>query len=220
MKIILTLAATLLFTLSVFVPANAQKQDCIICPEMLGIITSTENGVNISTLTPNQNTAIIVSSESQKAEKVNKVKPSKKGNRQRVKKDTKNKQQEIIEDIEEEDVQGFVSTDVLDSNFNESYEDCGCDDSSNKLEKIEEELELFTLYPNPAHHWVVINSANLSEGIYKLFLKDSQGVLLKEREVSSSSTKLDLRGLKQGVYFVTLRNENDFSTTVKKVTVK
>ena len=220
MKTTITLATTILLTLCILASANAQKKDCIICPEMLGIITSSENGVNISTLTPNQNTSIIVSSERQKSEKATKTKSSKKANRQKIKEETNNKLQEI--DNDDDEIIGFADVGLSEASNEENLEDCGCDGSSTNIEEEKEEIELFTLYPNPAHHWVVINSklANDSSCRYKLFLKDSQGQIIKEREVSGASTKLDLRSLKEGVYFVTLRNEKDFSTTVKKVTIK
>ena len=215
MKTTISLITIFLLTICIVLPSNAQKQDCIICPEMLGIITSTEDGVNISTLTPNQNSAIIVSSETQKN---NKSKSLKKTNRQKIKQSNKVSEQHHIV-TEEKGIIGFADANFSNDTKEENVEDCGCDGSKNEIEE-EEVVELFTLYPNPAHHWIIINSKNLSEGHYKLFLKDSQGLIIKEREVSDNSTKLDLRDLKQGVYFVTIRNEKDFSTTVKKVTVQ
>jgi len=211
MKTTSSLIIIALFTICNLVPSYAQKQDCIICPEMLGIITSSENGVNISTLTPSQNVDIIVSSETQKVEK---NKSSKKANRQKAKQEINN-QSNRMED-QENDILGFANTGFS----SDSNEDCGCGSPTVEVEQPEEMIELFTLYPNPAHHWVVINSKMIEKGSYKLFLKDSQGHTIKERVVSNSSTKLDLRGLKQGVYFVTLRNEKDFTTTVKKVTIQ
>lgn len=215
MKIKFSFIITFLFIICILVPSKAQKQDCIICPEMLGIITSTENGVNISTLTPSQNSVIIVSSE---AEKNSKTKPYKKTSRKKEKLGIKaNDQKKISRGTGEEVIMGFATSD---NSTEENLEDCGCDGTKTNTEITEETIEVFTLYPNPAHHWVVINSKITADGNYKLFLKDSQGRIIKEREVSENSTKLDLRSLKQGVYFVTLRNEEDFTTTVKKVTVK
>jgi hypothetical protein len=213
MKTSFSLITIILLTICISTTLNAQKKDCIICPEMLGIITSSENGVNVSTLTPNQNSTIIVSSETNKTEKAKKSKSSKKANRQKIKQKTKQK-------TENDGIAGFADVSFSDDTKDKNLEDCGCDGSTVKTEKIEPVIETFILYPNPAHHWVIINSKNALEGNYKLFLKDSQGRIIKERNVSDSSTKLDLRDLKKGVYFVTLRNEDDFSTTVKKVTVQ
>jgi hypothetical protein len=210
MKTLISLL-TIFLLISSITTSNAQRKDCIICPEMLGIITSTENGVNISTLTPNQNSTLIVSSESQKAQKA--TKPS--ANRKKMEEVSPriHPQNQTLEEKEDE-IMGFATVGM-------SEEDCDCIGSNGNEEKTtKEDIEVFTLYPNPAHHWVVINSKIAEGETYKLFLKDAQGVIIKERDVlSGETTKLDLRALKHGVYFITLRNEKDFSTTVKKFTV-
>ena len=218
MKTTISLIITTLLIIGTFTSANAQKQDCIICPEMLGIITSTENGVNISTLTPNQNAAIILSNETRRAEKKAKIKSSKKANRQKAKLEVKLSQQQSALAENDDEIMGFADLNFS-NDTKETLENCGCDGGA-VVEETEHKIKVFTLYPNPAHHWVVINSKVIEGEHYKLFLKDAQGHIIKERAISESSTKLDLRSLKKGVYFVTLRNQKDFSTTVKKVTIQ
>ena len=82
-----------LITLALFTFHNveAQKQDCIICPEMLGLATSTEHGVGVSTLTPST-TKIIASSEEQKNTKSNKARNARKNKRNKYSKNIKAKE--------------------------------------------------------------------------------------------------------------------------------
>lgn len=195
---------------------QAQVQDCIICPDFLGVAANTENGMNISsanlsTLTKNQ----------KKEAAIDKKKKNAVANETADKTATTENLILVFIDavsvaINQEKTTAITNIATYNSELCGDPVDCGLVTQ----EEFNNAQQTFTIYPNPAHHWIVVNLKDLEVGNYKLLLKDSQGALLKERAVAEQTANLDLRMLPKGVYFVTLKNESNQHTWVQKVTVQ
>jgi hypothetical protein len=70
--------------------------------------------------------------------------------------------------------------------------------SNNKTDAI-------NIYPNPANDFITITSPATEPGKCLLSLLDSQGRLLQKKEVEiSGNYRLDISGIKNGVYFLNL----------------
>ena len=52
-------------------------------------------------------------------------------------------------------------------------------------EEIALSEKTFQLYPNPAHHWVVINKSNLGEGDFQITVKYANGSAIKTKRMST-----------------------------------
>lgn len=73
----------------------------------------------------------------------------------------------------------------------------------------------FAMYPNPSEDVVTI--AGL-EGTETIHVYNSKGQLLQSRQVTTDKTRLQVRALAKGVYFVSITNENN-NTIIKKLLV-
>jgi acetyl esterase/lipase len=61
----------------------------------------------------------------------------------------------------------------------------------------------FSIYPNPTTHEVFIETLlNISEGKIELFNLQGQSLLVNATAVSKQKTRLDLKGIQAGVYFI------------------
>ena len=73
----------------------------------------------------------------------------------------------------------------------------------------------FEIYPNPATDYILINS-NL--GVENLIIRDIAGRVVTQMNNLSSSERIELNGIKLGMYLVTMKNGNSVST--KKLIVR
>jgi len=69
-----------------------------------------------------------------------------------------------------------------------------------------------SVYPNPATNWLTINT--ISSSNYKAQILDCFGKVLEEI-IFNNSTKIDVRNLSNGLYFLLLRNENNQKKIIK-----
>lgn len=76
-------------------------------------------------------------------------------------------------------------------------------------------LEISTLYPNPAKNVFYIQSPAIITGV---FIINVTGQIVKtiHSQVTLANSAISLEGLEPGIYFVTLKDERNF-TTVKKL---
>ena len=179
---------------------SAQQLKCIICPEQLGIV-NVESGASIASLAPIKATHLDNFEE-------------------------KSIKATVIEE-NEEGILGFgmrQEDPISEADMVPTSDDGLCGDPTECGLISEEEMALaqktFKLYPNPAHHWVVINKEALGEDDFKIFVKDAQGNAITDFMMTTDTKTLNLRNFAQGVYFVTLRNEATYTEWVQKISVK
>jgi len=77
----------------------------------------------------------------------------------------------------------------------------------------------FSVYPSPAHHWVVINTENLGIGNFSYIIKNSFGKVIETETMTQNSKTINLKEFEKGVYFITLKENDGNIKWVKKVTV-
>ena len=77
-----------------------------------------------------------------------------------------------------------------------------------------------SLFPNPASNSVQINLQNTSETIATILINDILGKNIKRiTNVSSNQNTIDVSGLSQGIYFVTINTDNNLKL-VKKLVIE
>jgi hypothetical protein len=70
-----------------------------------------------------------------------------------------------------------------------------------------EETAHFSVYPNPASGFINIVSENSGGNTVKVILRDITGKSVLDRDVDiSGSVRLDLEGIPEGLYLLTLDN--------------
>jgi len=72
----------------------------------------------------------------------------------------------------------------------------------------------FTLFPNPATSYINVVVKSEQQNLNRFYLRDMSGKLIKKATFNTKTTKVDLEGLPQGIYVITIQNEN-FSETQK-----
>ncbi len=193
-------STALLLTILLLTTINslqAQQIRCIICPDAIGI-SEVESGASIQNLTP-----VTELSNETTPKKVEKIVITRKS-----------------PVVKEEQVMGFVAKRELvptsDEDMCNDPVDCGLITE----EEMEEGAKNFEIYPNPAHHWMIINKKELKAGDYKVLIKDVEGKVIEDLMLNDEKMTLNLRKYKKGVYFITLRNESNYNEWVQKVTVQ
>lgn len=91
--------------------------------------------------------------------------------------------------------------------------------NAKKLDYLTKIERTFSVYPNPAHHWVVINTKDLGEGEFSYTIKNSFGKVVETKTMTKSSKTIHLKEFEKGVYFITLKEKDGKLTWVQKVTV-
>ena len=84
---------------------------------------------------------------------------------------------------------------------------------SNAASVIEVKNEIVSIYPNPAKDIINITA----NGLQKVEIRNIEGKLILTQNSASNSTKINVKGLKKGVYFIHVYTKN--KTKVKKVTI-
>lgn len=195
MKNSTALLLTILLLTTVY-SLEAQQLKCILCPNTVET-SGVESGASIQNLTP----VTELSSETTD-KKVEKIVITRKS------------------PIVEEEVMGFVAKKELVPTSDEEM----CNDPVEcgivTKEEMAEAEKTFEIYPNPAHHWMIINKKELKKGIYKVFIKNIEGKIVEDLTLDQATMTLNLRKYKKGVYFVTLRNESNYSEWIQKVTIQ
>jgi len=64
----------------------------------------------------------------------------------------------------------------------------------------------FNIFPNPADDFLVINSSENMQAVYKIF--DMKGAMLKSGRVSPGSSQINTGNLKSGLYFIEIYSES------------
>lgn len=182
---------------------SAQQLKCIICPEQLGI-SNIESGASIQSLAPIKASAV---NKTDKEVAVSKALGSQ-------------LMADVVE-IKEEKVMGFASANNLipiseDENLCGDPLECGLVTA----EELTLSEKTFQLYPNPAHHWVVINKDDLGVGDFQITIKDANGVAIKTQIMETQKVTLNLKNFEKGTYFITLRDEGTYAEWVQKVNIK
>jgi hypothetical protein len=199
-NLLLTLTISLIST-----TISAQQLKCIICPEQLGI-SNVESGASIQSLAPIKASAV---NQSEKEVTVSKV--------------TITEFMADVVEVKEEEIMGFVTT--TNNNLIPTSEDeelCGDPLECGLItaEEVALSEKTFQLYPNPAHHWVVINKDDLGEGDFQITVKDANGSAVKTQIMETQKVTLNLKDFAKGTYFITLRDEATYSEWVQKVNIK
>jgi hypothetical protein len=220
-NLLLTLTISLIST-----TISAQQLKCIICPEQLGI-SNVESGASIQSLAPIKASAVNQSLARIKASAVNQSEKE-----VTVSKVTITEFMADVVEIKEEETMGFVSTTTTtttttNNNNNliptsEDEELCGDPLECGLItaEEVALSEKTFQLYPNPAHHWVVINKDDLGEGDFQITVKDANGSAVKTQIMETQKVTLNLKDFAKGTYFITLRDEATYSEWVQKVNIK
>ncbi|MGB0861929.1 MAG: T9SS type A sorting domain-containing protein [Saprospiraceae bacterium] len=177
---------------------SAQQLQCIICPEQLGV-TNVESGASIQSLAPIKASAV-------KKTETTKI--------------TVQSPQFMADVADEKEILGFASNNLIPISEDEDL----CGDPLECGLVTEEELVLaektFQLYPNPAHHWVVINKDDLGEGDFQVTIKDANGRAVKTQMMAAQKITLNLKSFTKGTYFITLRSEATYTEWVQKVNIQ
>lgn len=213
-NLLLTLTISLIST-----TISAQQLKCIICPEQLGI-SNVESGASIQSLAPIKASAVNQSLARIKASAVNQSEKE-----VTVSKVTITEFMADVVEIKEEETMGFVSTTTNNNNLIPTSEDeelCGDPLECGLItaEEVALSEKTFQLYPNPAHHWVVINKDDLGEGDFQITVKDANGSAVKTQIMETQKVTLNLKDFAKGTYFITLRDEATYSEWVQKVNIK
>jgi len=85
-------------------------------------------------------------------------------------------------------------------------------DSSIDVQRIDNSL--VSMFPNPASHSITVES----EELYNISIYDITGKYVKSIQMTSKNEKVDLSGLRSGIYTFTFKNETSIET--KKVVIK
>jgi len=71
---------------------------------------------------------------------------------------------------------------------------------------------IFSLSPNPASNFVKITHNNINSEIFSLIISTSNGTIVKSIIVKEKQKEIDISGLPNGVYFVSLKTESSIET--------
>jgi hypothetical protein len=71
----------------------------------------------------------------------------------------------------------------------------------------------FTVFPNPANSYMLIENFNKTKTNYRLTLRNSQGLVVLSQSIAfNKSFKMDLSSFQNGIYFLTLQNDKTICT--------
>jgi hypothetical protein len=76
----------------------------------------------------------------------------------------------------------------------------------------------FSFYPNPAEDYIAINLNNTVANNTSIVIYDKLGVLCKTATLLSDETRIDVRDLSSGIYFLKIKTSK--GTTIKKLIKK
>lgn len=86
------------------------------------------------------------------------------------------------------------------------------------VESMKDVLNEFNIFPNPAQKSINLELPSNFKG--ELLIYDALGNEVQNTNVDSFSSKLDISRLRNGIYFVRLKSENDTISKPKKLIVK
>lgn len=81
----------------------------------------------------------------------------------------------------------------------------------------------FSVFPNPASHWLIVDRSELGEEDFTVFIKNVRDEVVVEQKMSkkgNAKVRLNIRNLAKGTYFVTLRQESNYAQWTKRITVR
>lgn len=81
------------------------------------------------------------------------------------------------------------------------------------LSTEDEEIQGVSIYPNPASDFININSNNILGGSWKVY--NQLGQIMKQGELGELQTRINVKELNAGLYFIEIQGDNNIRTSKK-----
>jgi hypothetical protein len=76
----------------------------------------------------------------------------------------------------------------------------------------------FSFYPNPAKDFITVSTGN--EGGHQMIITDALGKVVKKHFIQSETEKVNISGIKNGVYLVQVIDDNGNRSVTKRIVIK
>ena len=84
------------------------------------------------------------------------------------------------------------------------------------IKERKEVLNVF-IYPNPAHEYIDIQFTRCDFQTKELLLSDITGKIIKTQNLNHATVRINLSDLAQGMYFLTIKEDNNILKTLKVI---